>query len=65
MSAISYVPGRENLDSRGNPTVEADVARIRRPRPRGSAFRRIDGREAVELRDGDQSASGARESSRP
>ncbi|MDT8342067.1 MAG: phosphopyruvate hydratase [Longimicrobiales bacterium] len=55
MSAIVDVRGREILDSRGNPTVEADVrlesgARGRAAVPSGAS---TGAHEAVELRDGD------------
>ena len=55
MSEIKEVLGREILDSRGNPTVEADVvlasgARGRAAVPSGAS---TGSREAVELRDGD------------
>ncbi len=55
MSAILDIRGREILDSRGNPTVEADVvlasgARGRAAVPSGAS---TGAREAVELRDGD------------
>lgn len=57
MSAIVEVLGREVLDSRGNPTVEAEVVL------EGGAFGRASvpsgastgSREAIELRDGDKS----------
>ncbi len=54
MSAIEYVIGREVLDSRGNPTVEAEVildsgARGRAIAPSGAS---TGVHEAVELRDG-------------
>ncbi len=54
MSTIEYVIGREVLDSRGNPTVEAEVilesgARGRAISPSGAS---TGIREAVELRDG-------------
>ena len=54
MSTIEYVIGREVLDSRGNPTVEAEVlldsgARGRAIAPSGAS---TGIREAVELRDG-------------
>ncbi len=54
MSAIEYVIGRELLDSRGNPTVEAEVlldsgARGRAIAPSGASTGM---HEAVELRDG-------------
>jgi enolase len=55
MSRITEVMGREIIDSRGNPTVEADVvlasgARGRAAVPSGAS---TGSREAVELRDGD------------
>ena len=55
MSRISDVRGREIIDSRGNPTVEADVIldsgnRGRAAVPSGAS---TGTREAVELRDGD------------
>jgi enolase len=55
MSRITEVKGREIIDSRGNPTVEADVvldsgARGRAAVPSGAS---TGSREAVELRDGD------------
>ncbi len=57
MSAIVDVRGREILDSRGNPTVEAEVildsgARGRAAVPSGAS---TGAHEAVELRDGDKS----------
>ena len=57
MSAIVDVRGREILDSRGNPTVEADVlletgVRGRAAVPSGAS---TGAHEAVELRDGDRS----------
>jgi len=57
MSRIVDVIGREVIDSRGNPTVEADVvldsgARGRAAVPSGAS---TGTREAVELRDGDKS----------
>ena len=57
MIRISKVYGREILDSRGNPTVEADVSladgsTARASVPSGAS---TGSREAVELRDGDQS----------
>ncbi|MGD8322323.1 MAG: phosphopyruvate hydratase, partial [Gemmatimonadota bacterium] len=56
MSAIVGVRGREILDSRGNPTVEAEViletgARGRAAVPSGAS---TGAHEAVELRDGDR-----------
>ena len=55
MSAIIEVRGREILDSRGNPTVEAEVlletgVRGRAAVPSGASTGE---HEAVELRDGD------------
>ena len=55
MSAIADIRGREIIDSRGNPTVEADVrlasgAVGRAAVPSGAS---TGSREAVELRDGD------------
>ena len=55
MSAIADIQAREILDSRGNPTVEADVilksgARGRAAVPSGAS---TGSREAIELRDGD------------
>lgn len=57
MIRISKVCGREILDSRGNPTIEADVSladgsTARASVPSGAS---TGSREAVELRDGDQS----------
>ena len=57
MSAIVDVKGREILDSRGNPTVEAEVlletgVRGRAAVPSGAS---TGAHEAVELRDGDKS----------
>ena len=57
MSKISKIIGREILDSRGNPTVEADVILEngvvgRAAVPSGASTGQ---REAVELRDGDKS----------
>jgi len=56
MSKITKVIGLEVLDSRGNPTVEAEVwlksgARGRAAAPSGAS---TGTREAVELRDGDK-----------
>jgi len=55
MTAISSVTAREILDSRGNPTIEADVVlengvRGRAAVPSGAS---TGAREAIELRDGD------------
>lgn len=57
MSAIVDIVGREILDSRGNPTVECDVllesgVMGRAAVPSGAS---TGSREAIELRDGDQS----------
>ncbi len=57
MASICNIEGREILDSRGNPTVEADVhlddgTMGRAAVPSGAS---TGTREAVELRDGDQS----------
>src|SRR5210317_1895055 len=57
MISISEIRGREILDSRGNPTVEADVtledgSMARAAVPSGAS---TGSREAVELRDGDES----------
>ena len=57
MSNISKIIAREIMDSRGNPTVEADVylesgAWGRAAAPSGAS---TGSREALELRDGDQS----------
>jgi enolase len=57
MSEIIYIKGREILDSRGNPTVEADIhlesgVIARAGVPSGASTGE---REAIELRDGDKS----------
>ncbi len=62
MSGISEVIGREVLDSRGNPTVEAEVtlesgASGRAAAPSGAS---TGTREAVELRDGDPQRYGGK-----
>jgi len=62
MSAITEVKGREIIDSRGNPTVEAEVALAsgavgRAAVPSGAS---TGTREAVELRDGDKSRYGGK-----
>ena len=62
MSTIIEVHGREILDSRGNPTVEAEVvlasgARGRAAVPSGASTGE---HEAVELRDGDQNRYGGK-----
>ena len=56
MTHISKVVGREILDSRGNPTVEAEVTLEggivgRAAAPSGASTGE---REAIELRDGDK-----------
>ncbi len=62
MSAIQDVLGREIIDSRGNPTVEAEVtlasgARGRAAVPSGAS---TGSREAVELHDGDKKRFGGK-----
>ncbi|MBT8116535.1 MAG: phosphopyruvate hydratase [Gammaproteobacteria bacterium] len=62
MSEISEVTGREVIDSRGNPTVEADITLAsgvtgRAAVPSGAS---TGSREAVELRDGDKSRFGGK-----
>jgi enolase len=62
MSAISEVLGREIIDSRGNPTVEAEVTLSsgtvgRAAVPSGAS---TGSREAVELRDGDAGRFGGK-----
>ncbi|HEX4388711.1 MAG TPA: phosphopyruvate hydratase [Steroidobacteraceae bacterium] len=62
MSRISDIRGREILDSRGNPTIEADVildsgARGRAAVPSGAS---TGTREAVELRDADAKRYGGK-----
>ncbi|MEK7322203.1 MAG: phosphopyruvate hydratase [Pseudomonadota bacterium] len=62
MSQIVEIHGREIIDSRGNPTVEADVtlesgARGRAAVPSGAS---TGSREAVELRDGDKARFGGK-----
>jgi enolase len=62
MSSIVDVVAREILDSRGNPTVEADVllesgSMGRAAVPSGAS---TGSREAIELRDGDRSRYGAK-----
>src|SRR5574344_2354350 len=62
MSKIVKVIGREIIDSRGNPTVEADVyldngAMGRAAVPSGAS---TGVREALELRDGDKSRFGGK-----
>src|SRR5437868_609922 len=62
MGRISRVEGREIIDSRGNPTVEAEVfldsgARGRAAVPSGAS---TGSREAIELRDGDPARFGGK-----
>lgn len=62
MSAIESIRAREILDSRGNPTVEADVvletgARGRAAVPSGASTGEF---EALELRDGDETRYGGK-----
>jgi enolase len=62
MSAITEVKGREIIDSRGNPTVEAEVTLAsgavgRAAVPSGAS---TGTREAVELRDGDKGRYGGK-----
>jgi enolase len=62
MSRITAIRGREIIDSRGNPTVEADVildsgAMGRAAVPSGAS---TGSREAVELRDGDKKRYGGK-----
>ena len=57
MTTITQIKGREILDSRGNPTVEAEVTLSsgivgRAAAPSGASTGE---REAIELRDGDKS----------
>ena len=57
MSTITHIHGRQILDSRGNPTVEVDVALLdgsfgRAAVPSGAS---TGAHEANELRDGDKS----------
>ncbi len=57
MITIKEIHGREILDSRGNPTIEADItladgSKARAAVPSGAS---TGTREAVELRDGDKS----------
>lgn len=62
MSEIIYIKGREILDSRGNPTVEADLhldsgVVTRAGVPSGASTGE---REAIELRDGDKKRYGGK-----
>src|SRR5574341_1773501 len=58
MSQIDQIHAREILDSRGNPTVEADVILVSGERGRAAvpSGASTGTREAVELRDGDPKA---------
>jgi enolase len=61
MTRIVDVIGREIIDSRGNPTVEADVVLDSARRARGRALGRLHRHaRGVELRDGDKRATSAR-----
>jgi enolase len=62
MSQIVEIRGREILDSRGNPTVEADVVLASGARGRGAvpSGASTGSREAVELRDGDMARFGGK-----
>ena len=59
---VTHVHAREILDSRGNPTVEVDVALERNARGRAAvpSGASTGQREALELRDGDQSRYGGK-----
>ncbi len=62
MSEIVFIKGRELLDSRGNPTVEADIQLAsgvvaRAAVPSGASTGE---REAIELRDGDKARYGGK-----
>src|SRR6266540_5898171 len=62
MSWIEHIRGREILDSRGNPTVEAEVTLVggelgRAAVPSGASTGE---HEAVELRDGDKKRYGGK-----
>ena len=62
MSQIDHIHAREILDSRGNPTVEADVTLVngvmgRAAVPSGASTGE---HEAVELRDGDPKRYGGK-----
>src|SRR2546423_2384128 len=62
MSQIDNIHGREILDSRGNPTVEADVILVSGERGRAAvpSGASTGEHEAVELRDGDPKAYGGK-----
>ena len=62
MSQIDQIHAREILDSRGNPTVEADVILVNRERGRAAvpSGASTGEHEAVELRDGDPKRFGGK-----
>src|SRR5438034_9336964 len=62
MSLIDHIHAREILDSRGNPTVEADVILVSGLRGRAAvaAGAATGEHEAVELRDGDPQRYGSK-----
>src|SRR3954469_18785553 len=62
MSQIERIHAREILDSRGNPTVEADVVLLSGERGRAAvpSGASTGEHEAVELRDGDASRYGGK-----
>src|ERR1041384_3051389 len=62
MSQIDRIHAREILDSRGNPTVEADVVLVSGERGRAAvpSGASTGEHEAVELRDGDQNRFGGK-----
>src|SRR2546425_11407771 len=62
MSQIDRIHAREILDSRGNPTVEADVVLVTGERGRAAvpSGASTGEHEAVELRDGDESRYGGK-----
>src|SRR5437660_11998615 len=62
MSQIDRIHAREILDSRGNPTVEADVILVSGERGRAAvpSGASTGQREAVELRDGDAKRYGGK-----
>src|ERR1700720_2532502 len=62
MSQIDHIHAREILDSRGNPTVEADVMLVSGERGRAAvpSGASTGEHEAVELRDGDPKRYGGK-----
>src|SRR3989449_8730403 len=62
MSQIDHIHAREILDSRGNPTVEADVVLVSGERGRAAvpSGASTGEHEAVELRDGDPKRYGGK-----